>query len=76
MYTLKMGASSAGRDYSLTKKDFIAYKNAGIEYMEFSSNADVYKARFGTDGRKGMVGSRAVQKQGRQHFKPRRKNAS
>lgn len=43
MYTLKMGASSAGRDYSLTKKDFIAYKNAGIEYMEFSSNADVYE---------------------------------
>lgn len=44
MYTLKMGASSAGRDYSLTKKDFLAYKNAGIEYMEFSTNADVYKS--------------------------------
>ena len=38
-----MGASSAGRDYSLTKKDFLAYKNAGIEYMEFSTNADVYE---------------------------------
>ena len=43
MYTLKMGASSAGRDYSLTKKDFLAYKNAGIEYMEFSTNADIYE---------------------------------
>lgn len=43
MYTLKMGASSAGRDYSLTKKDFLAYKNAGIEFMEFSANADVYE---------------------------------
>ena len=44
MYTLKMGASSAGRDYSLTIKDFLAYKNAGIEYMEFSTNADVYES--------------------------------
>ncbi len=43
MYTLKMGASSAGRGME-TKEVFDSYKNSGIEYMEVSSRPHEYEA--------------------------------